>query len=81
MYSSEYDTSSSEDLGQNYKYNVPKTVQIRHSLPNFVKECDRHRISDISASAIVSAVLQDLGEITKVVSLFFKIQIQILFIF
>jgi hypothetical protein len=64
MYSSEDDTSS-VDLGQDYKYNVPKTVKIRHSLPNFAIECDRHRISDISASAIASAVLQDLGVITE----------------
>jgi hypothetical protein len=46
MYSSEDDTSS-EDLGQDCKYNVPKTVQMRHGLPNFAIECDRQSPTNI----------------------------------
>ncbi|CAH0547286.1 unnamed protein product [Brassicogethes aeneus] len=39
--------------------------QMRKSLPNLARECDRWGLSDRGAAAVSSALLQDLGVVTK----------------
>ncbi|CAH1110389.1 unnamed protein product [Psylliodes chrysocephalus] len=39
--------------------------QMRKSLPNLARECDRWGLSDRGAATVSSALLQDLGVLTK----------------
>ncbi|KAK4879073.1 hypothetical protein RN001_007219 [Aquatica leii] len=44
--------------------NVEKQPQMRIQFITFAKTCDRHGISDRSAAALASAVLNDIGVVT-----------------